>query len=246
MAATAIATYMLYKWAKNIPFNYIKQTDYDICQWLNGSFCSRIASIITAVLVYGVYLQITPSVKNALKDPLSQGLDGALIGGGIMILSIIANIVFGFIELKGINYDKLTYYPFIVIIGMLMTGFTEELMFRALPINALRSYLPENILVWLTALFFGYIHSSESIYYGISAFIFGLITGYGFLKYGLYWASALHFSSNTIETLFYSIFKYKVKNSVMAGMRETPDDDGTTTSLIQMVVLFGLKYIGYL
>ena len=244
--AIAMAAFLAYKWTKDLPFNYITQTDYDLCQWLNGSFCSRIASLIVAVLVYTLYLQssraVQKPVKNALRDPLSPGLDGALIGAGIMGLSIVANIVFGFIELKGIDYGKLSIFP---LIGMLMTGFTEELIYRALPINALRSYLSDDVLVGLTALWFGYIHS-QSVYYGISATLFGLLTGYGFLKYGLYWAAALHAASNTIETMFYSVVKYKVKNPIMAGLRSTPDDDGSTTSLIQMAVLFGLKYIGYL
>jgi len=243
--AIAMATFLFYKGIKDLPFSYITQTDYDICKWLNGSFCSRIASIVVAVLVYSMYLQISTAVqkpvKNSLRDPLPPGLDGALIGAGIMGLSIVANIVFGFIELKGIDYGKLTVFP---LIGMLMTGFTEELMYRALPINALRPYLSDDVLVGLTALLFGYIHS-QSLYYGISAFLFGLLTGYGFLKYGLYWAAALHASSNTVETMFYSVFKYKVKNPVMAGLRSTPDDDGTTTSLIQLLALFGLKYVGY-
>ena len=244
--AIAMTAFLAYKWAKDLPFNYITQTDYDLCKWLNGSFCSRIASTVAAILVYTLYLQsstaVQKPVRNALQDPLSQGLDGAIIGAGIMGLSIIANIVFGFIELKGTDYGKLSVYP---VIGMLMTGFTEELMYRALPINALRPYLSDNTIVGLTALLFGYIHS-QSLYYGISAALFGLLTGYGFLKYGLYWAAALHAASNTVETLFYSVFKYKVKNPVMAGLRSTPDDDGTTTSLIQLIVLIVLKYIGYL
>jgi membrane protease YdiL (CAAX protease family) len=244
--AIAMAAFLAYKWAKDLPFNYITQTDYDLCTWLNGSFCSRIASTVAAVLVYTLYLQssrvVQKPVKNALRDPLLPGLDGAFIGAGIMGLSIVANIVFGFIELKGIDYGKLTIFP---LVGMLMTGFTEELIYRALPINALRSYLSDDVLVGLTALLFGYIHS-QSVYYGISAALFGLLTGYGFLKYGLYWAAALHAASNTVETLFYSIVKYKVKNPIMAGLRSTPDDDGTTTTLIQLLALFGLKYVGYL
>lgn len=54
---------------------------------------------------------------------------------------------------------------------------------------------------------------------------------------------AIHAASNTIETMFYSVVKYKVKNPIMAGL---PDDDGTTTTLIQLLALFGLKYVGYL
>lgn len=246
----AVAAFIMYRLSKNIPFNYITQSDYNICNWLNFSFCARISAIITALLVYIAYLQINKTlalpVKNALLDPPDQWQNGAVIGAGIMLLSIAINIAFGFIELTGVNYEKLTYYPFIVFIGMLMTGFTEELMYRALPINALLPYFSEDLLVVLTALYFGYIHSGNSLYYGFSAFMFGLLTGYGFLKYGLYWASALHASSNTVETFFYSIFNYKVKNAAMAGGRETPDDDGSTTSLVQLVVLFALKYTGYL
>jgi len=243
--AAAAAAFIVYTFSKDLPFNYITQTEYSICSWLNYSFCARIAAVATALIVYIAYLQISPD-KNALLDPPAQWQNGAIIGAGIMLLSIAINIAVGFIDLKGIDYDKLTYYPIIVLVGMLMTGFTEELMFRALPINALRDYLSEDLLVALTALYFGYIHSGNSLYYGFSAFIFGLITGYGFLKYGLYWASALHASSNTVETLFYSICKYKVQNAAMAGGRETPDDDGSTTSLVQLVALFALKYTGYL
>lgn len=250
MAAAAAAAFILYTFAKDLPFNYITQTEYSICSWLNYSFCARIAAVATALIVYIAYLEITRvvaiPVKNALLDPPDQWQNGSIIGAGIMLLSIAINVVFGFIELTGVNYEKLTYYPIIVFVGMLMTGFTEELMFRALPINALRNYLSEDLLVVLTALYFGYIHSGNSLYYGFSAFIFGLITGYGFLKYGLYWASALHASSNTVETLFYSICKYKVQNAAMAGGRDTPDDDGSTTSLVQLAALFALKYMGYL
>jgi len=247
---SAVTAFLLYKKIKDLPFDFITQTDYDICHLLDVSFCTRIASFFTALLIYYCYCELNQvykwPVKNALleKPTIINIKDGLIIGAGVVIVSIAINILFGFISITGINYDKLS--PLFVMIAMLMTGFTEELMFRALPINALRAYVSEDLLVVLTALFFGYVHSGMSIYYGFSAFVFGLLTGYGFLKYGLYWAAALHFSSNTVETLFYSIFKYKVKNSFMAGVRETPDDDGSTTSFVQLALLIFLKFIGYL
>jgi membrane protease YdiL (CAAX protease family) len=102
------------------------------------------------------------------------------------------------------------------------------------------------VLVLGTAIFFGYIHLGNSLYYGVSAFIFGILIALGFLKYGLYWATGLHFASNAIETIFYSLIKFKVNNTLMAGERSTPDDDGSTTSLVTFISLLALKYLNYL
>jgi membrane protease YdiL (CAAX protease family) len=246
---TMVIAYLSYIYTKDIPFNYITQTDYSICDLMNGTFCSRISYLIIAVSVYFIYIQINNSlsipVKNAIEDEPKQAINGIYIGALISILSILINILFGFIELNGINYQISLFYPFIICIGMLMTGFTEELLFRALPINALRSYVSDDILVLVTAIFFGYIHSGYSFYYGISSFVFGILIASGFLKYGLYWAAGLHFAHNTIETIFYSIVKFKNNNPLMAGERSTPDDDGSTTTIITFLSAIILKYLNY-
>jgi hypothetical protein len=39
---------------------------------------------------------------------------------------------------------------------------------------------------------------------------------------------------------------YKVNNPFMAGERKTPDDDGITSSIVELVVFGMLKYVGYL
>jgi membrane protease YdiL (CAAX protease family) len=246
---TMALAYMLYIYTKDTPFNYITQTDYSICKFMNNSFCSRTSYLIIALSMYFIYIQINKflsiPVKNAINDEPNEAIKGIYIGALISTLSIIINILFGFIELEGINYQISIFYPFIICIGMLMTGFTEELLFRALPINALRLYISDNILILVTAIFFGYIHSGYSFYYGISAFTFGILVASGFLKYGLYWAAGLHFAHNTIETLFYSMIKFKNKNPLMAGERSTPDDDGSTTTIIILLSTILLKYLNY-
>jgi hypothetical protein len=49
-----------------------------------------------------------------------------------------------------------------------------------------------------------------------------------------------------VEASFYTVFKYKVNNKLMAGERTTPDDDGLTSGLVELAALIGLKSSGYL
>jgi len=248
-AGMALVAYMAYNAMKDLPFNYITQTDHALCHWMNGTFCGRISYLIMLILIYGIYIQTATlasvPVKNAFQDPIKNGISGLGIGAGIAISSIVLNLLFGFIELKGISYEKFVFLP-IILLGMTMTGFTEELLFRALPINALRGYVSDSLLIIGTALLFGFVHLEYSLYYGFAATISGLSLGYGFLKYGLFWASGFHTAFNTVETSFYSVMKYKVINSTMAGERKTPDDDGALTGIVEAGLLGLLKYIGYL
>jgi membrane protease YdiL (CAAX protease family) len=248
-AIIALIVYHLYDNMKDLPFHYMTQTEYPICHLMNGTFCGRISYLLIAVIIYWVYIQATTAlalpVNNALQDPPANAIHGIGIGAGIAILSIVISLLFGFVELKGINYDMLTTIP-IIIFGMMMTGMTEELIFRALPINALRPYVSESLLVIGTACVFGMVHMQYSFSYGITAFIAGLLLGFGFLKYGLFWAAGLHASFNTVETAFYSTMKYKVKNPSIAGERKTPDDDGLGTSFVELALLCFLKYTNYL
>jgi membrane protease YdiL (CAAX protease family) len=234
---------------RDIPFNYITQKDFDLCKMMDGTFCSRTSFFIFTTTLYSIYGSVCKylalPVKNALQDSPYKFIDGAVIGLIISVTSILLNILSGFIEITDIDYKKIWFIP-AIIIGMLFTGTTEEILYRALPINALRPYISENILVPITALLFGYVHSGNSLYYGLTTTITGLLLGYGFLKYGLYWAIGLHSKFNMLETSFYTVFKYKVNNKLMAGERSTPDDDGLMSGLIELAVLIGLKSSGYL
>ncbi len=248
-AMMALSAYLFFDNTKELPFHYITQTEYPICEWMNNTFCSRISYFVIAILIYYIYVQgtniLSIPVKDALQDPPENAIQGMGLGIGIAIISIMFNILSGFVEIKGINYEMFKFIP-IIIIGMAMTGMTEELVFRALPINALRPYVSESLLVIGTAIIFGLVHVQYSVYYGIAACVAGLLLGYGFLKYGLFWAASFHTAFNTVETTFYSTMKYKVKNSFIAGERKTPDDDGVGTSLVELALFCFLKYTNYL
>ena len=248
-AGAALIAYLSFEYGKNIPFRYITQAEYTTCEWMNGTFCSRMSDFVMILLIYYVYIQAftfsSLPIKNALQDPPRNAISGVCIGAGSAFISVVLNLLFGFIELRGIDYMKLLYVP-IILIGMMFTGITEELLFRALPINALLPYVSESVLVIGTALLFGFVHMRYSLYYGFSAFIAGLLLGYGFLAHGLFWAAGFHTAYNTVETTFYSTTKYKVVSPFMAGERKTPDDDGLTTSLVETIIFCLLKYVGYL
>lgn len=245
----AFLAYVTYNATEGAAFRYITQTDFPLCGWMNGTFCDRISKILTVLLVYYVYIQTSSALSvpatNAFQDPPKHAVEGVGIGAGIAVTSIVLSLLFGFVDLKGIDFEKLVYAP-IIVVGMLMTGCTEELVFRALPINALRPYVPESLLVLGTALLFGFVHLEYSLYYGFAAFVAGLLLGSGFLKHGFFWAAGLHAAFNTVETTFYSSMKYKIKNPLMAGERKTPDDDGVMTSIVELAALLGLKYMNYL
>jgi membrane protease YdiL (CAAX protease family) len=100
-------------------------------------------------------------------------------------------------------------------------------------------------MIWLAALFFGYLHSTYSLQYGVAAFLSGLLLGYGFLKHNIYWSMGLHSAFNTIETGFYTVADVSVKNGFMAGERKTPDDDGNTSSILTVIFL-GLQYVNWI
>jgi membrane protease YdiL (CAAX protease family) len=99
--------------------------------------------------------------------------------------------------------------------------------------------------VFLSALVFGYVHVKCSFKYGIVAFITGIILGYGYLHYGLYWCIGLHALFNFVETSLHTITNIKVVNKLMGGERVTPDDDGMTTPLVELIVFYSLYYYGY-
>jgi membrane protease YdiL (CAAX protease family) len=237
---TFMVAYMSWNYLKDLPFSYITQSEIPFCEFLNGSFCVRIAYFVAAIAVYLLFVALT-GVSNVLKAPIASGLAGAGVGAGLSAASILLNLLFGFIQIKGIDTTQLYQIP-IILVGMLMTGVTEELLYRALPYHALSSFVGPHTYAFLSSLFFGYMHSGYSLYYGVTAFMTGLLLAYGFLKKNIFWSIGLHSAFNTLESSFYTVANYSVKNKLMAGERKTPDDDGLTTSLITPILL-ALQYI---
>lgn len=252
-----VVAYNIYNYIKDLPFHYITQTNYGLCEKMNSTFCVRISYFVMAIVLYLLTIkfinltlpQDAPKVRNTITDdkPSFFGF-GSLVGSGISALSYIFNIIFGFSSFNGFKHNTVcdtTKNLITIFTGMTMTSFSEELIYRGLLIGVTKQFLNTNICVFLSALIFGYVHVKCSFKYGIVAFITGIILGYGYLHYGLYWCIGLHALFNFVETSLYTITNIKVINKVMGGERVTPDDDGMTTPLIELIVFYSLYYFGY-
>lgn len=252
-----IIAYKIYNYVKDLPFNYITQTNYELCKKMNNTFCIRIAYFVMAIVVYLItikYINITlpkdtPKIENTItNDKPSRFGFGSFVGVTIATLSYIFNIILGFSSFNGfknISLSDTTKSLTTIFTGMMMTSFSEELIYRGLLIGVTKPFLNPNISVLLSALVFGYVHVKSSLKYGIAAFITGIILGIGYLQYGLYWCVGLHALFNFIETSLYTLTNIKVINKVMVGERKTPDDDGLMTPLVEIVSLYNLYYFGY-
>ena len=254
---TVIVAYNIYNYVKDLPFSYITQTNYALCGEMNNTFCIRISYFVVAILLYLLtikYINITlpqdtPKIVNTItNDKPSYFGFGSLIGSGISILSYIFNIILGFSSFNGFKNNSIfaiTKSLTTIFTGMMMTSFSEELIYRGLLIGVTKQFLNTNICVFLSALVFGYVHVKCSFKYGIAAFITGILLGFGYLHYGLYWCVGLHALFNFIETSLYTITNTKVTNKLMGGERKTPDEDGMMTPLVELIVLYSLYYFGY-
>ena len=194
-----IVAYNIYNYIKDLPFHYITQTDFSLCKKMNSTFCIRISYFVMAIVLYLLtikFINLTlpedaPKVINTITNdkPSFFGF-GSLIGGGISALSYIFNIIFGFSSFNGFKQNSVydtTKNLVTIFTGMTMTSVSEELIYRGLLIGVTKQFLNTNICVFLSALVFGYVHVKCSLKYGMVAFITGIILGYGYLHYGLYW-----------------------------------------------------------
>ena len=252
-----IVAYNIYNYIKDLPFHYITQTDFSLCKKMNNTFCIRISYFVMAIVLYLLtikFINLTlpedaPKVINTITNdkPSFFGF-GSLIGGGISALSYIFNIIFGFSLFNGFKQNSVydtTKNLVTIFTGMTMTSVSEELIYRGLLIGVTKQFLNTNICVFLSALVFGYVHVKCSLKYGMVAFITGIVLGYGYLHYGLYWCIGLHALFNFIETSLYTITRVKVNNKLMVGERVTPDDDGIMTMIVELIVLYSLYHFGY-
>ena len=252
-----VVAYNIYNYIKDLPFHYITQTNYGLCEKMNSTFCVRISYFVMAIVLYMLTIkfinltlpQDAPKVRNTITDDKPSFFwFGSLVGSGISALSYIFNIIFGFSSFNGFKHNTVwdtTKNLITIFTGMTMTSFSEELIYRGLLIGVTKQFLNTNICVFLSALVFGYVHVKCSFKYGIVAFITGIILGYGYLHYGLYWCIGLHALFNFVETSLHTITNIKVVNKLMGGERVTPDDDGMTTPLVELIVFYSLYYYGY-
>lgn len=255
--SVVIIAYVGYDYIKDLPFNYITQTNYDMCGKMNNTLCIRISYFVMALVIYLTTItwinatlpKYAPKIANTLThDEPSYFGTGSLIGGVLPLISYIFNVIFGFSVFIGFKTDAvidIIKNIVIIFVGMLMTSFSEELIYRGLLIGITNTFLNANVCIFLSALIFGYVHMKDSLKYGITAFIFGIILGFGYLQYGLYWCIGFHTLFNFVETSLYTFIHTKIINKFMVGERKTPDDDGIMTLLIEIVALclYGFNYL---
>ena len=96
-----IGAYNIYNYIKDLPFHYITQSNFSVCEKMNNTFCIRISYFVMAIVLYLLtikFINLTlpedaPKVINAITNdkPSFFGF-GSLIGGGISMLSYIFNI----------------------------------------------------------------------------------------------------------------------------------------------------------
>ena len=251
-----IIAYNAYDYMKDLPFNYITQTNYAVCEKMNNTFCIRISYFAMAILVYlttinfinTTLLRDAPKIANTLThDKPYHFVAGSLIGAVLPLISYISNLIIGFSVFNGFKTDAVVAVKNLAIsfAGMIMTSFSEELIYRALLIGVTKLVLNANVCVLLSALIFGYVHVKSSLKYGVVAFVSGIILGIGYLQYGLYWCVGFHALFNFVETSLYTLIRPKIANKTMVGERKTPDDDGMMTPLVEIIALGGLYYFSY-
>jgi membrane protease YdiL (CAAX protease family) len=236
------AAYHYLMYVVNFPFNYIYQSKYAICDAMNNSFCPRIAYTVAAVIFYWLTFKALRFASFQVDNELITNFNlkfmsqGALLGGGTALVVYILNLLLGFTQFKGWAGEKVGQL-FTIFSGMVMTGLTEEVLFRGLLVGMAKKFMNPYVCILISSVAFGYVHLKYSVMYFASALIKGILLGLGQLRYGLFWCIGLHSLFNFIETSLYTLTKIKVVNKVMGGARETPDDDGLTTTIADLILI---------
>lgn len=157
-----------------------------------GYFLSRFYS-----LIWVLFLFMTLS-KKAFREtiffnvlhPIRTFLNGSFIGGAL--------------SLSLVGWNPITVeWDFPVIFAMLLVAATEELAFRGFTLSLLRKSMGDHKAVLAVSLLFGFLHL-PSLSYAFSALLAGILLGYAFLSYGIYYVIGWHFCWNCIESMFFS------------------------------------------
>ncbi|MCB1149734.1 MAG: CPBP family intramembrane metalloprotease [Chlamydiia bacterium] len=176
--------------------------------------------------------------RHKLRTTLWGMLFGACLVGALITLSIATKIV----VVKAVHlypddlFETLALYLFC----MAITAISEEIALRGTILETMRASWGTHWAVWISACFFGLIYIGESYYYAYAAFVAGLLLGYAYVWYGIYYCIGWHFAWNFIESVFYSgkIVLYQVNDPFLVGDKTMmPDQEGL---LILPILLIGL------
>lgn len=162
--------------------------------------------------------------------------------GGFLVCSLIAISIFT----KTIVIKAVHLFPgdvattiLLYIFCMALTATSVEIAMRGYILQTLKENWGTHWAVWMSALVFGGAYMGESYYYAYAAFVAGLLLGYAYAWYGIYYCIGWHFMWNFIESVFFSgkIIFFNVNDPFLAGDKAiTPDQEGF---LVLPILLIG-------
>ncbi len=170
---------------------------------------------------------------------------GALFGGFLVSSLILLAIATQTVIIKAIHLfptDILSTVS-LYIFAMALTAISEEIAMRGYILQTLKENLGTHWAVWASAIVFGAVHLSYSYYYAYAAFIAGLVLGYAYVWYGIYYCIGWHFMWNFIESVFFSgkIILFRINDTFLIGDKDiSPDQEGF---LVLPILLIGFALL---
>jgi len=164
------------------------------------------------------------------------------IYGSILVISLIAiSILTKTIVIKAVHLFPADVFwtVLLYIFCMILTASSVEIAMRGYVLQTLKENWGTHLAVWMSAIVFGSVYLTESYYYAYAAFVAGLLLGYAYAWYGIYYCIGWHFMWNFIESVFFSgkIVVFEVNDIFLAGDKAiSPDQEGF---LVLPILLIG-------
>jgi len=162
--------------------------------------------------------------------------------GSFLVITLIAVSIFS----KTIVVNAVHLFPqdvfstvSLYIFCMILTATSVEIAMRGYILQTLKENWGTHWAVWISAIVFGCVYIGESYYYAYAAFVAGLLLGYAYSWYGIYYCIGWHFMWNFIESVFFSgkIVLFEVNDIFLAGDKSiSPDREGF---LVLPILLIG-------
>jgi membrane protease YdiL (CAAX protease family) len=209
-----------------------------------------------AILAYLFYVRKVekrqPQELTSLKAWQEAGMGGAI---GFALMSIITFIlwILGYYQIEGINNVTMLFLPFF---GTVFTGFFEEFLFRGIIFRIINNSLGSWLALILSALIFGFAHTSNpnATFYSSTAIALesGILLSAGYLFTRRLWmVIGLHFAWNfTLGGIFGIVVSGIKVDGLLQAKLEGPvlltgGAFGAETSIITVVIclLVGIYFI---
>ena len=173
----------------------------------------RFIKFLWVVLLYSLFAAMVhkPVKENFLLISPREGISafwrGSLFRFVLDICLFVAYLLIGDIAITGFSMNTATFpYSVVIMVSMLFTAFTEEIMYRGYLLNELSKGFNMHIASFAVAFLFGYEHMGQfGISGAVSSGLFSLLLNYGFLwSKSLYFVVGMHWMANTMGRVLYS------------------------------------------